>query len=120
MMRRLINGTKHIRHSLSVYFDTLLLKLFKGFGFGAKRQLSVNVRSCCILLMRVFTSIAVRILNPYIRTLQGHVPVTRCSLGPGWLWAHPELGSHSSDRTSLPELDGLSAMPVPRHTQSYF
>lgn len=36
MMRRLINGTEHIRHSLSVYFDTLLLKLFKGFGFGAK------------------------------------------------------------------------------------
>lgn len=51
-----------------------------------------------------------------VLTLQGRVPVTQCCLGPGWLWAHPGPGSHSSDRRSLPERDGWSGMPTPRPT----
>lgn len=58
------------------------------------------------------------IVYVYILTLQVHVPVTQCSPGPGWWWAHPGPGSHSSDKTSLPEPDGWSKTPTPRHKRN--
>lgn len=41
-----------------------------------------------------------------VLTLRAREPGTRCCPGPGWWWARPGPGSHSSGRRFQPEPDG--------------